>query len=72
MQTQTKVERAANRIIDALERCETPAEADLKTAGVCRSCYGYGYYYESDDASGADERTVCKSCGGDGHPKNRS
>jgi DnaJ-class molecular chaperone len=64
--TAKAIERAAGRIRDALERNSTPSDADLKTAKVCRSCYGYGYYYLSDDAAGADERTTCKSCGGDG------
>ena len=66
-----RAERAASRILDALERNGTPSEADLKAAGACRSCYGYGYYYESEEQSSDDERTTCKSCGGSGHPKTK-
>lgn len=58
--------QAANRILNALERGHAPTERDLREAGVCKSCYGYGYYYESDEASSADERTTCKSCAGTG------
>jgi hypothetical protein len=61
--------QAANRILNALERGGTPTDRDLKAAGVCRGCYGYGYHYESEEASSNDERTTCKTCGGDGIPK---
>lgn len=58
-----RAEAAANRIIDALERSETPRLADLKAAKVCVSCYGFGYYYHCDDL---DTEVKCKTCGGDG------
>lgn len=62
--------QAAHRILNALERGGTPTDRDLKAAGVCRSCYGY--FFESEEQSHRDERTTCKSCGGDGFHKPRS
>lgn len=64
-----KEQRAIARVFDAMERGRTPDGADLRRAGVCRSCYGFGYYYTSEERSHEDRRTKCKSCNGTGVPK---
>lgn len=66
---QTAMEAAFNRVQNRAEAGKSPAAADIKTARLCGSCWGFGYYYEDEDG---DDQTTCKSCDGtglaDNHP----
>jgi len=42
-------EAAANLVMDKLERGECPTEAELKAAGLCVKCAGFGFVDYADD-----------------------
>lgn len=59
---------AANKAIDKMERGETPTVADLRAAGFCLMCAGFGYICVGKDL---DEQKTCTRCGGDGLLRSR-
>lgn len=52
----------ANKLMDMLERGQTPTVAELRKAGLCLLCSGYGYIWIEK----TDENVTCTHCGGDG------
>lgn len=52
---------AANLVMDKLERGEQPTEAELRAAGLCVKCAGFGYVDYADDGFTEIPCDLCKN-----------
>jgi DnaJ-class molecular chaperone len=59
-------EAAVKRVFDAIERGARPSGDDIKLAGACPSCGGFGYYYLNEQT---ERKTTCRQCRGTGTTK---
>ncbi len=55
------MKNAANRVIDKTERGQQPTKAELRAAGFCLDCEGFGFTRLDDDTE-----LSCRKCGGTG------
>lgn len=53
---------AMNIALDKIERGETPSKAELRAAGLCQTCSGFGDRWNLE----GDVVGKCRKCGGDG------